>query len=223
MTKKNKIGQVAVGLAAAATLGFLGGIYTPRPAEALPSQPIPTYAQDPAQNQFMGQPFYDAVQRAESERLSHPSAVENRLASRGVTNVDAMLDIVSGLYEFSPGVATQLDNLTERLTDSKKFWQGVGVYGLPSSAFSEGDLDIDTGLKEWYGGKERRQLWMVDYSIGQAKKNPGKIGPGGLERLLEEQSFLRSKIFGQEEPLLTEDDLQGMLNEQIRDGKYNDK
>lgn len=223
MAKNYGIGKVAIGLVAGAAIGLLGGMKLNRPSDALPQRANPVYTQEQAPNSLEGQPFYDAVQRAEAERLSHPSAVENRLASRGIANLNVGLDIVSQLYRAAPELTSQLDRLTGCLSDNKQFWRGVGVYGLPSSAFGEGDLDIDTCLKEWYGGKDRRQLWILDYNVDQAKKNPGTLGPGGLERLLKEQSLLRGKIFGHEEPLLTEDDLQKMLDEQMLEGSYNDK
>ncbi len=223
MTKNYGIGKVAVGLVAGATLGLLGGLNLNRPSDALPQRANPVHTQEQAHNNLEGQPFYEAVQRAEAERLSHPSSVENRLASKGIANLNVGLDIVSQLYRTAPELTSQLDRLTGYLTDNKQLWKGVGVYGLPSSAFGESDLDIDTGLKEWYGGKDRRQLWILDYNIDQAKKNPGTLGPEGLERLLKEQSLLRGRIFGHEEPLLTENDLQKMLDDQIMEQGYNDK
>jgi hypothetical protein len=223
MTKKYDIGRIAISLAAGVALGFLGRASMDSPSDALPQRKNPVYAEGQVQNPFEGSQFYDAVQRVEAERLSHPSAVENRLATKGIANLDVGLDIISQLYRTAPELATQLDHLTERLTDNKQSWRGIGVYGLPSSAFLEGDLDIDTGLKEWYGGQDRRQLWMLNYDVDQAEKNPGTLSSGGLEKLLKEQSLLKEKIFGIEEPMLTEDDLQKMLNEQIREGNYRDK
>ena len=226
MTKKYSNSRISMALAAGVAgvaIGFLGRAPMGSPSDAFPQRKNPVYTEGQVQNPFEGSQFYDAVQCVEAERLSHPSAVENRLASKGIANLDVGLEIISQLYRAAPELATQLDQLTERLTDNKQSWRGIGVYGLPSSAFLEGDLDIDTGLKEWYGGQDRRQLWKLDYDIDQAAKNPETLGSGGLENLLKEQSLLKEKIFGIEEPMLTEDDLQKMLNEQIREGNYRDK
>ena len=218
MSKKYNIGKIATGIAAVGVLSFLGGRYS-KNTPHMPEPSAPVYAEDP----FQGPAYNESVLRAETERLLDPSAVENRLALRGVADSDAMQDIVSHLYRVIPDAGDQLDSLTRLLANNKKAWQGIGVYTLPSSPFREGDLDIDTGLKEWYGSPKQRELWVTDYDIIQAEQNPGTVSAEHLKELLDRRRSLRQTIFGKEEPLLNESDLQGMLDEQMRDGIYDDK
>ena len=207
MAKNNNIGKVVAGLTAAAALGFMGGKYSNN--SPIDVTPTPLISQEPYQE------FNEAVIRSETERLSQPYAVENRLASQGVENIDNMLEIVSGMYAVNTNTEG-LDDLTRILTENKQAWKGIGVYNFQGSPFGEGDLDIDTGIKEWYGGEDRRNLWIIDYDIGLDKNKPR------LEELLKKRSTLRERIFGPEVKSLGQNDLQKMLEEGIRENSYNE-